>query len=72
MGKFIVVYVSNILIYSLTLKSHLEHLRVVFNTLRKKLLYVNRKSVSSLLILLLFWVLLCLLMVFRLIKVRFL
>jgi hypothetical protein len=72
MGKFIVVYVNNILIYSLTLKSHLEHLRVVFNTLRKKLLYVNRKSVSSLLILLLFWVLLCLLMVFRLIKVRFL
>lgn len=72
MGKFIVVYVNNILIYSLTLKSHLEHLRVVFNTLRKKLLYVNIKSVSSLLILLLFWVLLCLLMVFRLIKVRFL
>ena len=45
MGKFIVVYINNILIYSLTLKSYLEHLRVVFNTLRKKLLYVNRKKV---------------------------
>jgi len=58
-GRYVVVYFNDILIYSLTLEFYLEHLRDVFNTLRKEQLYVNRKkkkrSISSSLILLLFW-----------------
>jgi hypothetical protein len=31
-GRFIIIYFNDILIYSSTLKSHLEHLRDVFDT----------------------------------------
>lgn len=39
--KFVVVYFNDILINSMTLEEHLEHLRVVMHVLRKKKLYVN-------------------------------
>jgi len=32
MGRFIIIYFNDILIYSSTLKSYLEHLRDVFDT----------------------------------------
>lgn len=41
MGRFVVVYFNDILIYSPKLESHLEHLQVVFDTLRKEQLYVK-------------------------------
>jgi len=44
MGRFVIVYFDDILIYSLTLESYLEHLQVVFDTLRKEQLYVKRKK----------------------------
>jgi hypothetical protein len=46
MGKFVVVYFDDILIYSPSQETHLEHLREVFETLRKECLYVNRKKCS--------------------------
>jgi hypothetical protein len=48
MGKFVVVYFDDILIYSPSHETHLEHLREVFETLRKECLYVNRKKCSFL------------------------
>ena len=41
-GKFVVVYFDDILIYSKTLDDHLEHLRGVLEVLRKESLYANR------------------------------
>lgn len=46
MGKFVVVYFDDILIYSLTWTSHFEHLRAVFSTLRTESLFVNQKKCS--------------------------
>jgi len=40
-GKFVVVYFDDILIYSLTLEDHKEHVRQVLETLRKEKLYAN-------------------------------
>jgi len=40
-GKFVVVYFDDILIYSLSLKDHKEHVRQVLETLRKEKLYAN-------------------------------
>jgi hypothetical protein len=48
MGKSVVVYFDDILIYSPSHETHLEHLRDVFETLRKECLYVNRKKCSFL------------------------
>lgn len=46
MGKFVVVYFDNILIYSPSKETHLEHLREVFETLRNESLFVNQNKCS--------------------------
>jgi hypothetical protein len=40
-GRFVVVYFDDILIYSTSLEDHLDHLRVVFNALRDARLFGN-------------------------------
>ena len=44
MGKFLVVYFDDILIYSNTTEQHLNHLWQVCSTLRKEQLYANLKK----------------------------
>lgn len=46
MGKFVVVYFDDILVYSASKETHLEHLREVFGTLQKECLFVNRNKCS--------------------------
>ena len=46
MGKFVVVYFDDILVYSPSKETHLEHLREVFGTLRKERLFVNWNKCS--------------------------
>jgi hypothetical protein len=40
-GKFVVVYLDDILIYNKSLDEHIEHLRVVFGALREARLFAN-------------------------------
>ncbi|RVW43719.1 Retrovirus-related Pol polyprotein from transposon 412 [Vitis vinifera] len=46
LDKFVVVYLDDIIIYSNTLKEHVEHLRKVFKILRQNELYVNKEKCS--------------------------
>lgn len=43
-GKFVVVYFNDILIYSRSLEQHLQHLREVLLALRREKLYANSKK----------------------------
>ena len=43
-GKFVVVYFDDILIYSTCLSEHLDHLRAVFDALRATCLFVTSRS----------------------------
>ena len=44
LGKFFIVYIDDILIFSKTLEEHLMHIRKVFDKLREEKLLINFKK----------------------------
>ena len=46
LDKFVVVYLDDVVIYSNTLKEHVEHSREVFKILRQNELYVKKEKCS--------------------------
>ncbi|XP_027155217.1 uncharacterized protein LOC113755410, partial [Coffea eugenioides] len=46
LGKFVVVYFDDILIYSRSLDEHVEHVKLVLDVLRREKLYANLKKCS--------------------------
>ena len=55
-GKFVVVYFDDILVYSKSLNDHIQHLRCVLERLRNEKLYANIKNVHFAWIELCFWI----------------
>jgi hypothetical protein len=45
---FMDVYLDDIIVYSRTLKEHLEHCKLIFDTLRKETLYLSEKKLQIL------------------------
>ena len=43
-GKFVVVYFDGILVFSKNKENHLQHLKIILDTLRKHHLYANLKK----------------------------
>ncbi|XP_038683092.1 uncharacterized protein LOC119983499 [Tripterygium wilfordii] len=43
-GKFVVIYFDDILVFSTTVSDHLAHLRTVFHTLQVEELFINRQK----------------------------
>ncbi|KAL5751049.1 hypothetical protein ACOSP7_025652 [Xanthoceras sorbifolium] len=48
LGKYVVVYFDDILIFSQSFAEHLDHIRQVLETLRREQLFINRKKCSFL------------------------
>jgi hypothetical protein len=46
-GKFVVVYFDDILIYNKSLDEHIEHLRAVFGALREARLFANLEKCTD-------------------------
>ena len=69
-GVFVVVYFDDILVFSKTMKEHINHVKSVFQTLRKESLYANLKNALLALTKWFSWVLLYLPRVSMLMKRR--